>query len=390
MVAGAARPAGRPAARPRRPTRWPSASATPTTRRCAAVHGGRPMIALVAGEVAVRRPDHVVIETASGVGYRLAVSAETLRQVPGRGRAGLAAHAPGRPRRRAVALRLRHRGGARPLPAADRRAVGRAEGGAQAVLSGGSPRELIARAGRRRRRSGSPPSRASASARPSGSSSSCARRSATVERRAGDGRRSPSAAATTRGCWRATASSSSASPSPRPSGCSRGADGRHARGRCCSRRCGRRAHDRRAHPDARRGLRGGRSTARCGPRALRGLRRPGRPQGPAVGLAGGRAAARRGAGPRPAGRPARPGQDVAGADPRRRARGPVRPDRRPGAGAQGRHRARSSTALEPRSIFFVDEIHRLSRALEETFYPAMEDRKLPITVGQGAGARVVT
>jgi holliday junction DNA helicase RuvB len=48
------------------------------------------------------------------------------------------------------------------------------------------------------------------------------------------------------------------------------------------------------------------------------------------------------------------------------------------------------TALEPRSIFFVDEIHRLSRALEETFYPAMEDRRLPITVGQGAGARVVT
>ena len=48
------------------------------------------------------------------------------------------------------------------------------------------------------------------------------------------------------------------------------------------------------------------------------------------------------------------------------------------------------TALEPRAVFFVDEIHRLPRALEETFYPAMEDRKLPITVGQGAGARVVT
>ena len=48
------------------------------------------------------------------------------------------------------------------------------------------------------------------------------------------------------------------------------------------------------------------------------------------------------------------------------------------------------TALEPRSVFFVDEPHRLPRALEETFYPAMEDRKLPITVGQGAGARVVT
>jgi holliday junction DNA helicase RuvB len=48
------------------------------------------------------------------------------------------------------------------------------------------------------------------------------------------------------------------------------------------------------------------------------------------------------------------------------------------------------TALEPRSVFFVDEIHRLPRALEETFYPAMEDHCLPITVGQGAGARVVT
>jgi holliday junction DNA helicase RuvB len=48
------------------------------------------------------------------------------------------------------------------------------------------------------------------------------------------------------------------------------------------------------------------------------------------------------------------------------------------------------TALEPRSVFFVDEIHRLNRALEETLYPAMEDRQLPITIGQGAGAKVVT
>jgi Holliday junction DNA helicase RuvB len=48
------------------------------------------------------------------------------------------------------------------------------------------------------------------------------------------------------------------------------------------------------------------------------------------------------------------------------------------------------TALEPRSVFFVDEIHRLPRTLEETFYPAMEDHRLPITVGVGAGARVVT
>jgi holliday junction DNA helicase RuvB len=48
------------------------------------------------------------------------------------------------------------------------------------------------------------------------------------------------------------------------------------------------------------------------------------------------------------------------------------------------------TALEPRAVFFVDEIHRLPRAVEETFYPAMEDGQLPITVGTGAGARVVT
>ncbi len=48
------------------------------------------------------------------------------------------------------------------------------------------------------------------------------------------------------------------------------------------------------------------------------------------------------------------------------------------------------SALEPRSVFFVDEIHRLPRALEETFYPAMEDGVLPITLGQGAGARIMT
>jgi holliday junction DNA helicase RuvB len=48
------------------------------------------------------------------------------------------------------------------------------------------------------------------------------------------------------------------------------------------------------------------------------------------------------------------------------------------------------SALEPRAVFFVDEIHRLPRAVEETFYPAMEDRQLPITVGTGAGARVVS
>ena len=48
------------------------------------------------------------------------------------------------------------------------------------------------------------------------------------------------------------------------------------------------------------------------------------------------------------------------------------------------------TALEPGSVFFIDEVHRLSRAIEETLYPAMEERRLPVVLGQGAGARTVT
>ncbi|MDP9385451.1 MAG: Holliday junction branch migration protein RuvA [Actinomycetota bacterium] len=44
------------------------------------------MIALVSGEVALRRPDHVVVLTSGGLGYRLAVSAESLRAVPAVGK----------------------------------------------------------------------------------------------------------------------------------------------------------------------------------------------------------------------------------------------------------------------------------------------------------------
>jgi holliday junction DNA helicase RuvA len=44
------------------------------------------VIALVAGEVATRRSDHVVVATSGGVGYRLSVSAETLRHVPAVGK----------------------------------------------------------------------------------------------------------------------------------------------------------------------------------------------------------------------------------------------------------------------------------------------------------------
>jgi holliday junction DNA helicase RuvB len=48
------------------------------------------------------------------------------------------------------------------------------------------------------------------------------------------------------------------------------------------------------------------------------------------------------------------------------------------------------TTLEPGSVFFIDEVHRLNRAIEETLYPAMEDQRLPVVLGQGAGARTVT
>jgi Holliday junction DNA helicase RuvA len=100
------------------------------------------MIALVAGEVSVRRPDHVVLETASGVGYRLAVSAETLRQVPAAGESvsllthlvvredALALYGFATEEERDLFLLLIGVQGVGPKMA-------------QAVLSGGSPRELI-------------------------------------------------------------------------------------------------------------------------------------------------------------------------------------------------------------------------------------------------------
>ena len=48
------------------------------------------------------------------------------------------------------------------------------------------------------------------------------------------------------------------------------------------------------------------------------------------------------------------------------------------------------TTLEPRDVLFIDEIHRLNRAVEEILYPALEDFRLDIVVGQGPGARTLT
>jgi holliday junction DNA helicase RuvA len=99
------------------------------------------MIASVRGEVLVRRPDHVVVES-GGVGYRLAVSAETLKAVPARGKqATLHAHLVARDdslslygfaseEERDLFLHLISVSGIGPKVAI-------------AILSGGTPRELL-------------------------------------------------------------------------------------------------------------------------------------------------------------------------------------------------------------------------------------------------------
>ena len=48
------------------------------------------------------------------------------------------------------------------------------------------------------------------------------------------------------------------------------------------------------------------------------------------------------------------------------------------------------TGLEERDVLFIDEIHRLNRAIEEILYPALEDFRLDIVVGQGPAARTLT
>ncbi len=47
------------------------------------------------------------------------------------------------------------------------------------------------------------------------------------------------------------------------------------------------------------------------------------------------------------------------------------------------------TNLEPRDVLFIDEIHRLSPAVEEILYPAIEDFKLDLIIGEGPAARSV-
>ena len=44
--------------------------------------------------------------------------------------------------------------------------------------------------------------------------------------------------------------------------------------------------------------------------------------------------------------------------------------------------------MQPRELIFVDEIHRLNRISQELLYPAMEDRRLDLTVGKGTSSRM--
>ena len=47
------------------------------------------------------------------------------------------------------------------------------------------------------------------------------------------------------------------------------------------------------------------------------------------------------------------------------------------------------TSLEPHDVLFIDEIHRLSPVVEEILYPALEDFKLDIMIGEGPAARSI-
>ena len=47
------------------------------------------------------------------------------------------------------------------------------------------------------------------------------------------------------------------------------------------------------------------------------------------------------------------------------------------------------TNLHEQDVFFIDEIHRLNRVVEEALYPVLEDFKFDIVIGQGPGARAI-
>ena len=194
------------------PTRSRWRSATSTARRWRRRYGF--VIALISGEVALRRASYVVVSCG---GRRLPADrlGRDAQPRPGRRRARDPPHPARRPRRRAAAVRVRHRGGARAVPDAALGPVGRARR-SRSRSSPAGPRASSCQRSRRATRRASRPSRGSASAPPSGSSSSSATRSP---------RRSPSSRSGSRGAMTrarspARAWSSSATARRRPTRCS--------------------------------------------------------------------------------------------------------------------------------------------------------------------------
>src|SRR3954447_2646675 len=104
--------------------------------------GARPWAELASGGAAGPRPAHVVVETAGGVGYRLAVSGETLRHVPGVGRT-VTLHAHLVVRDDALALYGFHSEEERDLFLLLLGVQSVGPKVALAVLGGGPPRELV-------------------------------------------------------------------------------------------------------------------------------------------------------------------------------------------------------------------------------------------------------
>ena len=61
-----------------------------------------------------------------------------------------------------------------------------------------------------------------------------------------------------------------------------------------------------------------------------------------------------------------------------------------GPGLERKDIAAILTSLDARDVLFIDEIHRMSRATEEILYPALEDFRLDLVMGQGPAARTLT
>ena len=124
------------------------------------------------------------------------------------------------------------------------------------------------------------------------------------------------------------------------------------------------------------------------PALARRLRRPGTRQGAARHRARRGEGSRRGARPRALRGPAGARQDLARPDHRRELGVCASPVAGPALERKG-DIAAILTALEPHDVLFIDEIHRLNPTIEEILYPALEDFRLDITVGQGPAARTM-